>query len=80
MQVTAQVTSKTVELVHGGCCMPARVWDAVTAQGVPCLLFVVRVAALDGQPQEVYDAFSRDLHECNPPSPQARAFPPTLAF
>jgi len=56
---------------------PCRVWEGTTAQGVPMLAFVVRVAAEAGYDLEEFEA---DLAETQPPSDAAARFPDAMRF
>ena len=60
MRVTAESTSKIVE-VNG---VPARIWEATTEGGVPCLMYVTLVAVKNDCDQS---QFERELQECKPP-------------
>ncbi len=72
MRVTATPTTKVVALVVDGHEVPARVWEAVTDEGVACLMYVTRVqVSLD----EDQGAFEAALAEQSPPSPETEAIP-----
>lgn len=68
MRITAESTEKIVH-VNG---VLARVWEATTADGVECYLFVTRVAVK----RDADNAqFERELIEHKPPSVEAADFP-----
>ncbi len=68
MTLTAESTEKIVQL-NG---IPARVWEAKTEAGIPCFLFVTRIAVKDAADT---DQFDRELQEHRAPSVEAQAFP-----
>lgn len=72
MQVQLESTTKVVELVVNGVPVPARVWEGVTADGVPCHAYITRIAVADG---EDATAFERDLAAQRAPSPAVAAIP-----
>jgi len=74
MKVELTSTTKIVELQIGvdGPAVPARVWEGVTAAGVPVFAFITRVAA--ERTQDLTE-FERDLQEHAPPSPEADHWP-----
>ncbi len=72
MEVQLRSTTKVVELVVGGARVPARVWEGVTANGVPCHAFITRIAVARDQDGA---EFERDLAEQAAPSPEVAAIP-----
>jgi hypothetical protein len=68
MKVTIESTSKLVE-VNG---VPARVWEGVTASGIPVQCFVTRVAI---HPDHDQAQFEQELAQCRAPSAEAEAIP-----
>jgi hypothetical protein len=73
MEVTLKSTTMIVNL-NG---VPTRVWEGVTAKGVPVHAFIVRVAcALDADAAE----FEADLNECDRPSPAVEAIPSNMVL
>lgn len=44
--------------------VPVRVWKGITESGVPCLVFVHRIAVLNSEDQSQFDA---ELKEMLPP-------------
>jgi hypothetical protein len=48
--------------------VPVRVWEGVTEDGIPCKVFVHRIAVADEQDAS---AFDRELREQLPPGPPA---------
>jgi len=73
MKVMAESTSKIVQ-VNG---VPARIWEGTTEAGVPCHLFVTRVAVVEGADQTQFEA---ELQECKPPSPEVAAIDARLVL
>lgn len=72
MQATIESTDKVVELVVDGATVPARVWEGVTASGVPFHAFITRVAVKE---DEDTAEFERDLYEQKPASPEVQSIP-----
>ncbi len=73
MEIHLTSTTKIVYL-NG---VPARVWEGVTAGGVPCHAFVTRIAVANDQ-----DAteFELELQEHRAPSPDVAAIPLRLVL
>jgi hypothetical protein len=65
MRVTLENTTKLVEIVINGATVPARVWEGVTANGIPCHAFITRIAV--GKDEDAAE-FERDLAEKRPPT------------
>lgn len=72
MQATIESTDKVVELVVNGAAVPARVWEGVTAAGVPFHAFVTRVAV---KADKDVTEFERDLEQHKSASPEVQAIP-----
>lgn len=68
MKITAESTDKIVR-ING---VPARVWEGTSERGVPCLLFVTRIAVREDRDAAEFEA---ELTEQRPPSAEAAAFP-----
>lgn len=66
MKVVLENTTKVVELVINGHPVEARVWEGVTAKGIPCHAFITRIAV-----RHDHDAaeFETDLKRQRDPSP-----------
>lgn len=79
MKLTATSTEKIVTLtLPPEACgeVPARVWDAVTDAGVPCLLFVTRVLVDQKRTaHEQRETFARELQEQTPPTRDIEVIP-----
>ena len=78
MKLTLESTSKIVQ-VEGpdGGLVPARLWEGTTADGIPVIALVTRVAV---KLEHDLEAFHRDLVEQRPPSAEARAWPNRLVL
>lgn len=61
MKITIEPTTKIVHL-NG---LPARIWEGVTEKGVPCYLFVTRIAVSNDESAEEFESA---LEEKKPPS------------
>lgn len=72
MQVALESTDKIVTLVINGADVPARVWEGVTANGVPCHAFITRIAVANDQDSGEFD---RDLQKHKAPTPEIAAIP-----
>jgi hypothetical protein len=72
VKLTLESTTRLVEIVVNGQSFPARVWQGVTANGVPCFAFITRLAVESGADTAEFEA---ELQESRPPSPEAMAFP-----
>jgi hypothetical protein len=72
MRVNLHNTSKVVELELDGVRVPARLWEGHTANGIPVIAWITRIAAERDQDLREFDA---DLAEQVAPSPAAEAFP-----
>lgn len=70
MRVTLESTSKIVTIVVDGKEVPARIWEGVTAKGVPCHAYITRILV---HKDEDNAEFERDLQEHRPPSPEIDA-------
>lgn len=56
--------------------MPARVWEGTTENGIKVICFVTRLLAKEGQPEETYQQFERELKETpKAASPAVQTFP-----
>jgi hypothetical protein len=81
VKVHLESTEKIVELgidVDGRTVfVPARVWEGVTAAGVPCHAYVTRIAVANGEDQT---QFERELAEQRPPSPAIAALPSRMVL
>jgi hypothetical protein len=68
MRITIESTSKVVTL-NG---LPARIWEGKTDSGIPCHVYVTRIAVdRDDDSAE----FERELQEHKPPSEEIEAIP-----
>jgi hypothetical protein len=72
MKVTLESTAKTVTLVIDGKPVPARVWEGLTANGIPCHAFITRIAVKN---EDDAGEFERDLREQRAPSVEVAAIP-----
>ena len=72
MQVTMRSTSKIVEMMVPGESAPARLWEGVTANGIPFYAFICRVAVLRSDDTA---EFEKELRETYAPSAVAETFP-----
>jgi len=71
--VTLTSTTRVVTLdTRDGASMPARVWEGVTAGGIPVIAFITRIAAERDQDLAEFEA---DLQEHTPPSADVAAWP-----
>ena len=68
MRITAESTEKIVAF-NG---VPARIWEAVTENGIRCHLYVTRIAVSEG---EDCSEFDQELQEHKPPSVEIQAIP-----
>jgi hypothetical protein len=66
MKVMAESTTKIVQL-NG---VPARIWEGTTESGVPCHLYVTRIAVAN---EEDSSQFEAELQQCRAPSPAVAA-------
>lgn len=75
MKVTLESTDKIVHLTLGTQTLPARIWEGVTAAGIPCHAFITRIGVHRDQ-----DAaeFERDLQQHRTPSAPIAAIPLSL--
>lgn len=76
MKITAESTEKIVTL-ESDVPVQARIWEAVTAGGVKCHLYVTRVAVEDTQDQA---QFERELHQHKTPSMAIKIIPLRLVI
>lgn len=75
MRVQLESTSKIVMLSVEGKDIPARIWEGVTENGVPCHAYITRIAcAAELDTQE----FERDLQEHRAPSAESEWIPARL--
>lgn len=72
MKIHVESTSRLVELVMDGESMPARIWEGVTAAGVPVICWVTRIAVKRDRDVRQFEA---ELAEQRAPSSEALAFP-----
>lgn len=73
MKITIEPTTTVVELESGdGNPIKARVWTGVTDKGVPCQLFIARVAV---EASERAEDFTRELEEQAQPRAAAQSWP-----
>lgn len=63
MKITVENTDKILHLQAGGGEVPARVWEGETENGTKVICFVTRLLVKEGQPEEVYKQFERELKE-----------------
>ena len=76
MKITLEPTTKIVQLmVAGGNEVPARIWEGYTDSGIPMHAYITRVAVKEGENEEVYRDFERELKETRKPSPGVEAIP-----
>ena len=68
MKITAESTEKIVALSG----VPARIWEAVTENGVKCHIYVTRIAVAKDEDSSEFD---RELREYKPPSVEIQAIP-----
>lgn len=73
MRITVESTTKTVTL-NG---VPARIWEGKTDSGIPCHVYVTRIAVERDQDNA---EFERELQEHRPPSPEIEAIPLRLVI
>jgi hypothetical protein len=71
MKVTMESTSKIVQL-NG---VPARIWEGTTETGIPCHVYVTRIAVAEGLQPEQYRDFEVELSETRKPSAEIEAIP-----
>lgn len=57
MQIQIESTDQLTELDG----VPCRVWNGTTAAGVPCLVFVHRIAVSNDENQQQFDAELRQV-------------------
>jgi hypothetical protein len=76
MKMTVEPTEKIVEL-NG---VPARIWEGATDDGIPCHLFVTRVAVPVDRPASEHAKFAAALRETRPPSPEVSMYPLRLVL
>ena len=58
MKITLEPTTKIVYLqAPGGNEVPARIWEGKTANDIPVIAYITRIAVKEGQPEEVYANF-----------------------
>lgn len=74
MKITIEPTTTVLQL--GG--VDVRVWVGVTDKGVPCQLFIARVAVEKALPAEMHAAFERELKETAAPRAEAQCWPARL--
>ena len=60
MKITIESTDKITQIGD----VPVRVWSGMTEAGVPCFVFVHRLAVRNGEDQSQFDA---ELREMSPP-------------
>lgn len=73
MRVTAVSTDKIVQVrTPDGAAVPARIWEATTAAGIRCRLFVTRVMVADTADVREFD---RELEEHQAPSAETLSIP-----
>lgn len=74
MIVTLTSTTKVVTIdTRDGASVPARVWEGVTAGGIPVIAFITRIAVEHDQDATEFEA---DLREHPPPAnPDVAAWP-----
>lgn len=76
MKITIENTDKLLHLKSGGGEVPARVWEGETDNGVKVICFVTRILVKEGQPEEIYQQFERELRETQKAaSPAVETFP-----
>lgn len=75
MKITAESTTKIVDLIIDGSRVPARIWEARTDGGVRCHIYVTRIAVANG---EDHEQFERELVECKAPMAEIAAIPMRL--
>lgn len=68
MRITIESTTKEVTL-NG---VPARIWEGRTDSGIPCHVYVTRIAV---DRDEDTAEFEQDLQEHRPASPEIEAIP-----
>lgn len=75
MKITIEPTSKVVEL-NG---VPARIWEGSACleehHGVPCHVFVTRIAVSETESEEVHTKFREALQETKAPTPDVESYP-----
>jgi hypothetical protein len=78
LEITLRNTEEIVK-VDG---VRARIWQGTTSTGIEVVAFVTRLAVRDGQGNDAYDEFEKELREVTPPCADAqylaRAFDPRL--
>lgn len=72
MKLRAESTTKIVTLRSPGDEIPARIWEAVTEDGVQCHLYVTRIAVAHKEDHTVFEA---ELEEHRAPTPEIQAIP-----
>lgn len=76
MKINLENTEKIVDLrLPDGNVVPARVWQGRTESGIEIHAFITRVAVAEGQNEQVYAEFERDLRECHKARPDVAAIP-----
>jgi len=73
VKITVESTELLVTLELYGIEVPARIWRGQTADGVPCMAYITRIAPMDAAGAE---AFERELIDCGTgmgPHPEAIA-------
>lgn len=73
MIVELHNTTKIVD-ING---VPARVWEGHTANGVPVVALITRIAA---ERYADLEEFDRDLEQATPPSPDVAAWPARMVI
>lgn len=68
MEIKLRNTTKIVFL-NG---VPARVWEGITASGIPVFAFITRIGV---DKKEDLSEFESELSEESPPSAELQAFP-----
>lgn len=82
MKITIENTDKILHLQGPtGGEVPARVWEGETESGIKVICFVTRLLVKEGQPEEIYQQFERELRETpKAASPAVQTFPLRLVL
>jgi hypothetical protein len=71
MELMLTSTTKIVQ-VNG---VPARIWEGVSAAGIPCHAYITRVAVAN---EEDTRQFEEELQECRAPTSEVAALPASV--
>jgi hypothetical protein len=78
MKIAIESTTKLVQFeIDDGTCVPARVWEGHTDDGIPVHCFITRICPSipEPLPADVEEQFKAALQECVPPTPAVQSIP-----